>query len=682
VQLTSDIVPILSAEDDSKRSTTVKISKSLLINKLNFINFQNDTILMNLTHRKLPHTITCDIKPKPCTNDLLECTWANKEDIHHLTESYRFENLVFSDDHMQFLIAPQLIRMDDHTVCFRLTDSCLEAQIQTHTRHCCNGIDITLIQNSAVFSGTLKEFGPENLSVDISYKPPQSFQWIDSQSLVSIIIHDKNETIYSGQCRIASQSSGQYTRSYNLQPIQQQARRRFKPKEYRSTRQRLSPSPDITFQHPVTRKIINLKIHDLSGLGFSVIEIDTFSGLLPGLTISDLSMSFANTFIIKCMAQIVYKKSLDNGSGKKQIKYGFTILDMDIQDHIKLLSLLYQAEDSHTYMCKDIDLEELWNFFFETGFIYPGKYAHIEANKTAVKQTYKKIYTQHPGIARHFINQKNGRILAHMATIRFYPNTWLIHHHASRKSESPLAGLTVLNQIGRFINDSHSLYSIHMEYLICYYRPDNKFPNRVFGGAQTRIDHPKGCSIDTFSYLHYDKAEISHLALPQGWQLTQNTDDELTELESFYENASGGLMLDAIGLKPHGQDFTELSEAYQKAGLKRKCSIFSLKKNNRLTAVLSINISDIGLNLSDLTSSANVIILDPEELTKDILYASLATLDSNFEQDQIPLLIYPETYAESHSIKVEKKYNLWVLNTQFTDNYFKFLNKMLRCIRY
>jgi len=681
MQLTSDIVPFLSAEDDSKRLTTVKISKSLLINKLNFINFQNDTILMHLKHKKFSNIIACDVSPKPCTDDRLECTWAGTDDIHNHRESYRFQNLVFSDGHKQFVITPQLIRMDDQTVCFQLTDSCFEAQIQTDTRHHCNGIDIKLIQNSAVFSGTLTEFGPENLIVDISYKPPQSFQWIDFQSPASIIIHDKNEIVYSGQCRISSQSNGQRTRTYNLRPVHQQTRR-FKPKEYRSTRQRLSPSPDITFRHPITRKIISLKIHDLSGLGFSVIAADASSGLLPGLTISDLSVSFSNTFTIRCRAQIIYKKSLDNGSEKKQTQYGFTILDMDIQDHIKLLSLLYQAEDPHTYMCKDIDLEELWNFFFETGFIYPEKYAHIEANKTTIKQTYEKIYTRHPGIARHFINQENGRILAHMATIRFYPNTWLIHHHASRKSESPLAGLTVLNQIGRFINDSHNLYSIHMDYLICYYRPDNKFPHRVFGGAQTRIDHPKGCSIDTFSYLHYDKAENSHLALPQGWQLTQSTDDELAELENFYENASGGLMLDAIGLKPNGCDFTELSKAYQKAGLKRKYCIFSLKKDNRLTAVLSINISDIGLNLSDLTSSANVIILDPEELTKDILYASLSTLDSNFEQDQIPLLIYPETYAESHSIKVEKKYNLWVLNTQFTDNYFKFLNKMLRCIRY
>ena len=128
-------------------------------------------------------------------------------------------------------------------------------------------------------------------------------------------------------------------------------------------------------------------------------------------------------------------------------------------------------------------MDELWDFLFETGFIYPHKYAFIQKNKDEIKKTYEKLYPQNPHIARHFIYQEKGTIYGHMAMIRFCESAWMIHHHAARKSSAKKAGLIVLDQIGRMINDSHRLYSLHMNYMLCYYRPDNKFPSRVFGGA-------------------------------------------------------------------------------------------------------------------------------------------------------------------------------------------------------
>ena len=114
----------------------------------------------------------------------------------------------------------------------------------------------------------------------------------------------------------------------------------------------------------------------------------------------------------------------------------------------------------------------------------------IQKNKKQIKETYAKIYTRNPHIARHFIYQDKGTIFGHMAMLRFYESAWMIHHHAARKSALNKAGLIVLDQIGRMINDSHRLYSLHMDYMMCYFRPDNKFPNRVFGGAARNINDP------------------------------------------------------------------------------------------------------------------------------------------------------------------------------------------------
>ena len=115
-----------------------------------------------------------------------------------------------------------------------------------------------------------------------------------------------------------------------------------------------------------------------------------------------------------------------------------------------MLAMLHQVQDKNSYICNDLDLDALWDFLFETGFIYPKKYALIHNSKEQIKQTYEKLYTRSPEIARHFVYQDNGVILGHMAMLRFWQNSWLIHHHAARKSALNKAGLIVLDQIGRF----------------------------------------------------------------------------------------------------------------------------------------------------------------------------------------------------------------------------------------
>jgi hypothetical protein len=84
------------------------------------------------------------------------------------------------------------------------------------------------------------------------------------------------------------------------------------------------------------------------------------------------------------------------------------------------------------------------------------------------------------------------------------------------------------------------------------------------------------------------------------------------------------------------------------------------------------------LNLADLTNNIKIIVVDPSELTKDILYLALSQLSKRFEQDEIPVLVYPVSYVEKNSIPYEKLYNLWALNMEYTDHYFKYLDELMK----
>ncbi len=652
------------------------VDKAHVINKINYLNFQDKTITINFKHRKYNRFLSRQASPLPCFSDQLDCLWTKKTITHNILSAYQFHNIVITDGQNLLTLKPELINIYNKGVSFKLPEKCFETTIHKARRHSCHGLNVQLIQNSALFQGSLAYFNAISFHVEISKKCSQTFQWINPEATVSIILSNKDETLYTGECRIIREIIDQNSRSYILEPLNSLVQR-FKPQKFRSKRQTLIPSPNIIFKHPFTGKMVDLKVYDLAGSGFSVEDDLNNPVLLPGMIIPELELSFAGSFKALCKAQVVYRNSFNEEQKKDREKCGMVFLDMGLEDHMSLLSVLYQAENKNSYICNRVDQEALWEFFFKAGFIYPKKYAYIQSKKDRIKDTYHKLYSNGSNIARHFIYQDKGNILAHMAILRFYENTWLIQHHASL---APMvkAGLVVMNQMGRFTYDSHRLNSIHMDYLIGYYRYGNKFPDLIFGGAARSIKDPKGCSLDNFAYFYHSRTYYNESALPAPWRLTRSNNEDLKELQNFYELESGGLMVNALDLETITKKRSDISGQYKRLGFKRNRFVLSLKKYEDLIAIIVVNISNVGLNMSDLTNCIKVFVLDQDDFSRDTLYLSLSLILNKIHQNRMPVLIYPAICADNHDIPYDKTYTLWTLNSQFSDSYFKHIKRLLK----
>jgi hypothetical protein len=155
-------------------------------------------------------------------------------------------------------------------------------------------------------------------------------------------------------------------------------------------------------------------------------------------------------------------------------------------------------------------------------------------------------------------------------------------------------------------------------------------------------------------------------------------DEDLRELGNFYEHHSGGLMLDALNLEPGNANQDRLVAEYRILGFKRERHIYALRQNSELIAIVMLNLSDIGLNLSDLTNSIKVIVIDSDKLSKEVLYDVLCDILRSSEYEGLPVMIYPKDYMDLKGIPFEKLYNLWIINLQNTDDYFRYLNRLLR----
>lgn len=135
-------------------------------------------------------------------------------------------------------------------------------------------------------------------------------------------------------------------------------------------------------------------------------------------------------------------------------------------------------------------------------------------------------------------------------------------------------------------------------------------------------------------------------------------------------------MLHALNLEHGLIDSNELTKEYRRLGFKREKHLFSLRKDGDVKAVIMVVVSDLGLNLSDLTNCIQVFVLDPADLSADILYSNLSHLSHYFEKEKISILLYPVHYADTQSIFYEKIYTLWVLNMQNTDDYFRYMTNL------
>jgi len=652
------------------------IKKKHVINKLNFMNFQDQAITIHFKNRE-NRAIICAFSaiPSPCRQDRFSCTWCNPDEICQITGTHFLSHIEIQTDNTHLTAEPDLVSFNKSSIELDLNEKCFQWPITRGVVPVRPGLKIRLMQNNTVFEGVLREFSVEKLSIQIYFTLPQAPLWIDKSRGVNLMVFDDTGNLYTGECNVLELSSRTTTADLSLAPCLHQVPR-FKPTKYRSIRQPLFPAPDINFIHPLTGKPVTLKTIDLSGSGICVEDHPERPVLLPGMVIPELCIDLLHGSSIVCQAQVVYSdkiSDMENG----HIHAGIALLDIHFRDFIQLSSLLHQAEDANSYVCRQIDTDALWEFFFDTGFIYPGKYEHFQEKKKEIKEVYEKLYTNSPLIAGHFTYQDKGTILGHMSMLRLYDRSWMIHHHAARKTCQVKAGVAVLKQIGRFGYEAHRFRSSHMDYLFCYYRPDNLFPAFVFGGALTAINHPQQCSEDAFAYLHVDGAK-QPTPIGKPWALEDANLDDFSTLEEHYKQVSGGMMIQALDLYPEFEERTCLEQEYERYGFSKTKTVLALKKSGRLKAVVLVNKTNTGLNLSDLTNCIKMIVVDSNGLHRDIVMAVARSIAATFPAGEVPLLVHPVDYAESAGLSIEKKYNLWIMKIKYSDKYFAHIDTIFK----
>jgi hypothetical protein len=541
-------------------------------------------------------------------------------------------------------------------------------------RYPCSNVVAELIQSDFVARSELIDFSSGAFRIKAYSEAFRHNNWFNPDVSAAVRLFSDDKIIYTGFCKCIRWQDDHNISKEIVFSAESDHISRFLAKKIRNPRKRISPPLAAVFEHPFLKKKIHRDIFDISTTGFSISEKPDEDLLMPGMMIPDLSILIAGFSIVSCAAQIIYRKKGDNNN----IRYGIAILDMDINSYGRINHILSINSDPQISVSSEIDMDALWEFFFQTGFIYPEKYRFCMDHREKFINTYRKLYLENPEIARHITYEKNGRIYGHMSMIRAYERTWLIHHHAARPmGESKLPGFIVLRQMMIFLHGMYQLSSANMDYVICYFRPENKFPDRVFGGFARDLKNPQGCSLDLFSYVTLPLA-YPEKPLPEGWILKESTSPDLWELEQFYKNNSGGLLLNILRFGESDAANDSVEKVFERLGFLRKWRTYSLSYEDRLKAVFIVDQSDLAINMSDLLNCIKIIITDSAMLPPEVLSLAALKLGGVYSLDKVTLLIYPAQYAKSAGFSYKKHYQLWITDMRYSNQFMDYVQGKFR----
>jgi hypothetical protein len=665
----------MASELSKESGRSERITRKRLIDVLNHSNFQRQSIIVTVEHVPTNASLTFRASPQPCLGETVTCLWSEPVPSD-IAASYRCRGFMV-DRGRSLLIADAGVRsITDAGVSFDLPEYCKAVHPRQFRRYTPERIRASLSFNGAILQGVLEDFSTQSFRVRVSAKPLHAVRRISSGVPVFFTLFDGADIIYSAECKTVRHASFGREREFVLVPT---PNRNDLPSAdgLDTLGYMLAPKPDVIFEHPFTKTRTVLELFEISHSWFSILEYYDRSTLCPGLVIPGVEVQIAFGFSIRCKVQ-VRSGNVAGNSGANVIKWLIAVVQIDEEDQARLFKLLQKVADQKSYGSGKVDVSELISFFFDTGFVYPKKYVALEPYKEQFVETYKRLYLESPTIARHFVQQDKGSILGHLSMVRFYENTWLIHHHAAIGQHS--AGLNVLTQITDYIEDYREFASTHLHYLMCYFRPENRFPQRVFGGFTRSLHDRRACSIDTFGYttLRFRETESSSES-SWGWIVDTASRDDLVKLHHSYQSASGGLLLEAMDLQPGMVGTDGLSREYGTLGFKRQKHIMSLKKGGVLRAVILATLSDVGLNMSNLTNCLHVFLVNStrhSDLSFGQLCQQLAQVGQYYEEDEVPLLVYPCTYLVDHAIPYEKAYNTMVLDSTHITDFKEYMRKL------
>lgn len=343
---------------------------------------------------------------------------------------------------------------------------------------------------------------------------------------------------------------------------------------------------------------------EISSTGLSFEAHPEFDLFPPGMRLTRVDLRLGS-LTLRCRGEV--RNLLPMPGAPRSLRCGIVFEGLDALERTRLADAVMRHRFPGLADGRELPVDAVWQFFLDTRFLYPEKLAALGPLAAEVKRTFARLSGTTDALFKSVVYTEGERVFAHLSALRAYRRTWVVQHLAGTTRLKGRQGPRIVNLgLSEFFGQNTDL-----EYVKVFFRPDNKWPARVFGGFARKVSDRQLSDLRHLDYLTVPTDCI--LPPVEGLRVIPADGGDLSVVERAFVGAERGLLLRSDDLTRSALGLQELSEAWRAAGLARERRVLLALQGDRPVAFALCEISSPGLNLSELLSAFRLVLL-PEAL--------------------------------------------------------------------
>jgi hypothetical protein len=253
-------------------------------------------------------------------------------------------------------------------------------------------------------------------------------------------------------------------------------------------------------------------------------------------------------------------------------------------------------------VARDLTFEDVWALFVQSGFVYPEKTARLQPVMPQIRETMEALLAANGSLLTTVVLRDEHAMAAHISMLRSHERTIMVQHlaalpHSGSGLEASASVTLALAYYAQLRED--------YQWAKIFYRPNNPWPARVFGGFARQL---KDTRTSDFRVFHYLSAPTSSVAQAYVDRLPVRAADESDwpRIEEWF--VSRGRMVETMAndLQASRASLASVSERFRAAGLERRREALVADRDGCVLGFALLEISSLGLNFSELTNAFSV----------------------------------------------------------------------------
>jgi hypothetical protein len=291
-------------------------------------------------------------------------------------------------------------------------------------------------------------------------------------------------------------------------------------------------------------------------------------------------------------------------------------------------------------------VEQLFERYREAGFLYEKKLDRLAPYWTMIETNWRKMLASKPSPLLHQVLMTDGTESGSWSTGAIWltrPNVVQSHHLAS--NGNPLASRQV------FLAGQARCWAAGAQYVETWYRAENRFPNRFFGGCATFLGTARA-QIDDIALVALPKS--TPYPLDASVVVSPCTSADVPDLLKLLERQMGRFLATAECLDPEDIYMTSVDAVYQSVGLRRYRDV--LVARDRISgAILGVALAyrgPLGTNFSFTENVCRMVVAKGvvNARRSRVLFGLAQAALSTYETFELPYIIVGCDPAESRVI--------------------------------